>query len=114
MIDDFYDPYTQMREYDELVAKERLMRVLLYPNRQKAHAQNLQRSGPAELQEYLDEGIEIVYAAFLTKQPVNWPRTDGPCWTPPTIRWKPPQPGWRGWRTGLRVNCDEKGKGCVP
>ena len=34
VIDDFYDPYTQMHEYDELVANEKLMRVLLYPNRQ--------------------------------------------------------------------------------
>ena len=66
VIDDFYDPYTQMHEYDELVANEKLMRVLLYPNRQKAHAQNLQRSGPGQVQEYLDEGIKIVYAALDT------------------------------------------------
>lgn len=60
VIDDFYDPASRLREYDDL-ARAGMMRVLLYPAAQKAHAQNLQRSGPGPLQEYLDDGIRIVY-----------------------------------------------------
>ena len=62
IIDDFWDPQTQMSEYSELFAHTAVRRVLLYPSQQKAHAQNLQRSGPGPLQAYLDEGIKIVYA----------------------------------------------------
>ena len=63
VIDDFYDPASRLREYDDL-ARAGMMRVLLYPAAQKAHAQNLQRSGPGPLQEYLDDGIRIVYAGL--------------------------------------------------
>jgi predicted kinase len=62
IIDDFWDPNTQMSEYQELFDNPVTIRVLLYPEPQKAHAQNLSRSGPGRLQEYLDEGIRIVYA----------------------------------------------------
>ena len=62
IIDDFWDPQTQMNEYSELFAQTAVRRVLLYPHQQKAHDQNRQRSGPGPLQAYLDEGIEIVYA----------------------------------------------------
>lgn len=61
VIDDFYDPASRLREYDDL-AGAGLVRVLLYPDAQKAHAQNLQRSGPGPVQAYLDDGIRIVYA----------------------------------------------------
>jgi hypothetical protein len=62
IIDDFWDPQTQMSEYSELFVHSTVRRVLLYPSQQKAHDQNLQRSGPGPLQAYLDEGIKIVYA----------------------------------------------------
>ena len=62
IIDDFWDPQTQMNEYSKLFVQTAVQRVLLYPNEQKAHDQNLQRSGPGPLQAYLDEGIKIVYA----------------------------------------------------
>ena len=45
VIDDFYDPNSRLREYDDL-ARAGMVRVLLYPAAQKAHAQNLQRAGP--------------------------------------------------------------------
>lgn len=64
MIDDFWDPQTQMGEYSALIATNGLTRVLLYPNREKAHAQNLRRSGDGGLRDYLDEGIAIVYDAL--------------------------------------------------
>ena len=64
VIDDFYDPYTQMSEYSELFTKDDMQRVLLYPAQQQAHERNLRRSGPGQWQEYLDEGIRIVYGAL--------------------------------------------------
>lgn len=66
MIDDFWDPHTQMNEYRTLFANAALKRVLLYPDQQKAHAQNRQRSGPGAVQAYLDEGIRLVYAHLNT------------------------------------------------
>jgi predicted kinase len=62
VIDDFWDPFTRLSEYDDLFTRSHLKRVLLYPDQQKAHAQNLRRSGPGQIQEYLDDGIRIVYA----------------------------------------------------
>lgn len=64
VIDDFYDPYTQMREYDALLAHETARRVVLYPSQQKAHERNRLRSGPGAGQAYLDEGIRDVYRAL--------------------------------------------------
>lgn len=62
VIDDFYDPFTQMSEYDALLGSGALTRVVLYPDPQKAHAQNRKRSGSGQSPDYLDEGIRIVYA----------------------------------------------------
>ena len=62
VIDDFWDPFTQLNEYDALFTNSNFRRVLLYPDQEITHARNLQRSGPGLLQDYLDEGIRIVYA----------------------------------------------------
>jgi hypothetical protein len=62
MIDDFWDPYTQLSEYGDLLNHPAMQRVLLYPDQQKAHERNHQRFEPGPLREYLDEGIGIVYA----------------------------------------------------
>lgn len=64
VIDDFWDPYTQMSEYDELSDYAKMKRVLLYPDRKKAHDQNRKRSGPGLLRDYLDEGIRLVYESL--------------------------------------------------
>lgn len=62
VIDDFWDPHSRMSEYRELFDWAELRRVVLYPDQQKAHAQNLRRAGPGEFREYLDAGIREVYA----------------------------------------------------
>ena len=62
VIDDFWDPHSRMREYRELFDAVEVRRVVLYPDQQKAHAQNLRRAGPGEFQQYLDAGIREVYA----------------------------------------------------
>ena len=49
VIDDFFDPYPHMREYGKLFARDEMKRVVLYPSQQKAHDQNLRRSGPEHL-----------------------------------------------------------------
>lgn len=62
VIDDFWDPHSRMSEYRELFDTAEIRRVVLYPQQQKAHAQNLRRAGPGEVQQYLDAGIREVYA----------------------------------------------------
>jgi len=62
VIDDFWDPHSRMSEYRELFDAAEMWRVVLYPQQQKAHAQNLLRTGPGGFQEYLDGGIREVYA----------------------------------------------------
>jgi len=62
VIDDFWDPHSQMSEYGELFDWAELRRVVLYPDQQKAHAQNLKRSGPGEWRDMIDGGIREVYA----------------------------------------------------
>lgn len=61
VIDDFWDPQSRLAEYDVLLGAE-MRRVLLMPDQAQAHAQNLARSGPGQLRDYLDEGIRICYA----------------------------------------------------
>ena len=64
VIDDFWDPYTQMGEYGELFGDAEMRRVLLYPDPQKVYDQNHRRSVPGLLRDYLDEGIRLVYGAL--------------------------------------------------
>lgn len=61
VIDDFWDPQSQLAEYDVLRSAG-VRRVILMPEQAQAHAQNLARSGPGQLRDYLDEGIRICYA----------------------------------------------------
>ena len=61
VIDDFYDPYTQLSEYSDLFGMDEVRRVVLYPEQRKAHAQNLKRSGPGQTHDYLTGGIIFIY-----------------------------------------------------
>lgn len=69
VIDDFLDPYSRLSEYAELFDMAELRRFVLFPEQLKAHAQNLNRSGPGALQQYLDEGIRIAYEVLNREVP---------------------------------------------
>ena len=62
VIDDFWDPNSQLSEYKRLFAERHVHRVLLYPSQNAALARNLGRSGTGEASEYIAGGIQLVYA----------------------------------------------------
>lgn len=64
VIDDFWDPYTQMGEYGDLFGDAEMRRVLLYPDPQRVYDYNRKRNAPGLLRDYLDEGIRLVYEAL--------------------------------------------------
>jgi len=101
VIDDFYDPASRLREYDDL-AHAGMVRVLLYPAAQKAHAQNLQRSGPGPCR-------HTWTTASASSMP-SWARrstassvTAGSCSTPRRIARPKRWIGWLRWRLASRV-----------
>jgi predicted kinase len=57
VIDDFWDPNSQLLEYSHLFQKSKVHKVLLFPSQQTAEERNLKRSGS----EYIAEGIRTVY-----------------------------------------------------
>ena len=59
-VDDFYDPYSQLAEYNELGAAQQTYKILLYPSEQTALARNLDRYGPGRKTDNLAVGIRIV------------------------------------------------------
>lgn len=65
-VDDFYDPYSQLAEYNELLATQQTYKILLYPSEQTAMARNLGRYGPGRKTDNLAVGIRIVYDHLQT------------------------------------------------
>jgi predicted kinase len=61
VIDDFYDPHSDLEEYRELIAAERVFTILLYPRFATALERNIKRSGHSDHSEYIARGIEAVY-----------------------------------------------------
>jgi predicted kinase len=61
VIDDFWDPNSELAEYAALCSQPQTHRVLLYPSRDAARARNMQRSGPGVAHDYIDDGIRLVY-----------------------------------------------------
>jgi predicted kinase len=61
IIDDFWDPHSQMREYEYLLTKPEVYKVILAPSQETAHARNLHRSGPGPVRDFLDTAIRLVY-----------------------------------------------------
>jgi adenylate kinase family enzyme len=66
VVDDFWDPNSQMREYATLFECQHLKRILLYPTQEQAQARNRGRLEPGEFRDYLDEGIREVYRSLNT------------------------------------------------
>jgi diamine N-acetyltransferase len=66
VIDDFWDPNSQLLDYGLLLSHPQIHKVLLYPTQDAAHARNLARSGPGPARTYLDDGIRATYAHLRT------------------------------------------------
>ncbi len=66
VIDDFWDPNSQLAEYQSLFAAPHVYKVLLYPSLSAAIDRNLKRSGPGVTSTYIDGGIRSVYANLET------------------------------------------------
>lgn len=66
VIDDFWDPNSQLLEYGHLFQKSDFHKVLLFPSQQVAEERNLKRAGSVEGSKYIAEGIRIVYESLKT------------------------------------------------
>lgn len=66
VIDDFWDPNSQLLDYGPLLSHPQIHKVLLYPNQDAAHERNLTRSGPGPARDYLDDGIRATYEHLRT------------------------------------------------
>lgn len=65
VIDDFWDPHTQMSAYALLDSEPHFKKVLLLPDQQAAEARNRARSGEGMPTDYIAEGIRIVYRDLI-------------------------------------------------
>lgn len=65
VIDDFWDPHTQMDEYAQLENESHFKKVLLLPSQAAAEARNRARSGDSGQSVYIAEGIRIVYLDLI-------------------------------------------------
>lgn len=68
VMDDFWDPNSQLQEYDSLSRQPNVYRILLFPSQQTAEARNQKRSG-AGGSPYITEGIRTVYQHLQTALP---------------------------------------------
>jgi predicted kinase len=69
VIDDFWDPHTQLAEYAVLEGEIHFKKVLLLPSQSAAEARNRARSGDAGQSAYIAEGIRIVYQDLMAVAP---------------------------------------------
>ena len=67
VIDDFWDPNSQLQEYGQLFQVARFHKVLLYPSLQTAEERNLKRSGTDEMDGYIAAGIQLVYGSLASE-----------------------------------------------
>jgi len=61
VMDDFWDPNSQLREYEQLYKLHKAHKILLFPNPAVAQERNRKRSGSFEASNYIAEGIRVVY-----------------------------------------------------
>ncbi len=66
VVDDFWDPNSQLREYGQLFHQPNVYKILLFPSQQVAEARNLKRSSSVEGRNYIAEGIRMVYESLNT------------------------------------------------
>lgn len=64
VIDDFWDPNSQLREYGPLFHEPNVHKILLFPSQQVAEARNLKRTGLVGGSKYIADGIRTVYASL--------------------------------------------------
>jgi adenylate kinase family enzyme len=64
IIDDFWDPNSQMKEYEALWKFQEFTPVLLYPALEQAKTRNHGRLEPGTFRNYIDEGIDTVYKSL--------------------------------------------------
>lgn len=69
VMDDFWDPHSQLQEYRQLFLLPNFYPILLLPSEQTAHERNLQRSGPGDASQYIADGIRTVYARLPAQLP---------------------------------------------
>ena len=69
VIDDFWDPNSQLHEYDPIFEEPGAHKMLLFPSQQAALQRNLQRAGAGESSRYIAEGIRSVYARLEEETP---------------------------------------------
>lgn len=63
-VDDFFDGYSRMAEYRDILSLPQVYKILLYPTEQTTIARNLARYDPGERAEYLEAPIHMLYALF--------------------------------------------------
>ncbi len=64
VIDDFWDPNSQLLEYSRLFQEPNVHKILLFPSQQMAEERNLKRSGSVEAGKYIADGIRSVYESL--------------------------------------------------
>lgn len=69
VIDDFWDPFSHLSEYLPLFREPAVIKVLLYPSQETAHARNRARADSDSTQAYLDEGIRLTYDSLRSALP---------------------------------------------
>jgi hypothetical protein len=69
VMDDFWDPNSQLREYDALFEQPEVHKILLFPSQQAAEERNLKRAGSLEASGYIADGIRTVYASLMKDAP---------------------------------------------
>jgi predicted kinase len=63
-IDDFWDPNSQLQEYDPLLSKPNVLPIILKPAISVTFARNHARHPPSQFRDVLDDGIQKVYTSL--------------------------------------------------
>ncbi|RPH60838.1 MAG: hypothetical protein EHM81_05470 [Chloroflexi bacterium] len=69
VIDDFWDPNSQLFEYGVLFRQPNVHKILLFPSQQAAEERNLKRAGSLEASGYIADGIRAVYDSLVKDAP---------------------------------------------
>ena len=69
VLDDFWDPHSQLTEYRQLFEAGGVHKILLYPSQQAAEERNQQRAVSSTVAEYISAGIRAVYQYLEQERP---------------------------------------------
>ncbi len=67
VVDDFWDPFSQLQEYITLIKKPNVLPIILKPALSVVLARNHTRQPPSAFRDHMDDGIRMVYGD-LNKQ----------------------------------------------